>query len=130
MALVLVGCGCTSEGCGNDLRFASGQLTQWANSEEFTLEICAEGDCETLNVTDASSTPWFGFPLDPNLSGSVQIEATITSAESTQSATGTIELDSYRPNGGLCAPVCPGADVSIEEGRLTNAESGEIPPRD
>jgi len=105
-------------------------LTQWANADEFTLEVCADGDCETLNVTDASSSPWFGFPLDPDLSGTVDVEVTITSEETTQSAIGTIELDSYRRNGGLCAPLCPGADVSIENGSVLNAESGEIPPRD
>ena len=130
MALVLVGCGCTDEGCGNDLRFSSETLMEWANADEFTLEVCADGDCETLNVTDASSSPWFGFPLDQDLSGSVDVEVAITSAGSTQSASGPIELDSYRPNGGLCAPVCPGADVSIENGTVLNAESGEIPPRD
>jgi hypothetical protein len=130
MALVLVGCGCTAEGCGNDLRFSSEMLIDWANADEFTMEVCANGDCETLQVTDASSSPWFGFPLDPDLSGSVDVDVTITSQGATQTASGTIELDRYRPNGGLCAPVCPGADVSIENGTLNNAASGEIPPRD
>ncbi len=130
MALALVGCGCTSEGCGNDLRFSSEMLSQWANADDFTLEVCTDGVCETLNVTDASDSPWFGLPLDPDLSGSVDVEVTITSDETIQTANGTIELDSYRPNGGLCAPVCPGADVSIQNGSVLNAEAGEISPRD
>lgn len=105
-------------------------LTEWANADEFRLEVCVDGDCETLQVTDAASSPWFGLPLGPDLSGSVDIEVIIASAGSTQSATGTIELDGYRPNGGLCAPVCPGADVTIENGSVFNAEPGEIPSRD
>lgn len=105
-------------------------LTELVNADEFTMEVCANGDCETLHITDATSSPWYGFPLDPDLSGSLDLQVTITSAESTQSATGTIELDSYRPNGGLCAPVCAGADVSIENRTVLNADPGEIPPRD
>jgi len=130
MALILVGCGCTDEGCGNDLRFSSEMLVDWASADEFTLEVCADGDCETLKVTDASSSPWFAFPLDPDVSGSVDVEVTITSPTSAQSASGTIELDSYRPNAGLCGPVCPGADVTIDNGTVLNTGSGEIPPRD
>jgi hypothetical protein len=130
MALILVGCGCTDEGCGDDLRFSSEMLIDWANADEFTMEVCAAGECETLTVADASSSSWFGFPLDPDASGSVDVEVTITSPTSTQSASGTIGLDSYRPNAGLCGPVCPGADVTIENGTVSNAGSGEIPPRD
>lgn len=100
------------------------------NADEFTLEVCVDGDCETLQVTDASSSPWFGLPFDPDLSGSVEVEVTITSPGATQTASGTIDLDNYRPNGCLCAPVCPGADVTIENGTVHNVESGEIPPRD
>ncbi|MGF1617256.1 MAG: hypothetical protein ACFCU2_05540, partial [Acidimicrobiia bacterium] len=128
MALILVGCGCTAEGCGNDLRFSSEMLVDWASADEVTLEVCADGDCHTLNVTDASSSTWFGFPLDPDASGSVDVEVTITSSASTQFASGTIELDSYRPNTGLCGPACPGADVTIDNGTVLNAGSGEIPP--
>lgn len=105
-------------------------LTELANSEEFTLEVCVDGDCETLEVTDASSSPWFGFPLDQDLSGSVDVEVTIIALRFPQTASGRIELDTYRPNGGPCAPVCPGADVSIENGTVRNAPFGEIAPRD
>jgi hypothetical protein len=130
MALVLVACGCTDEGCGNDLRFSSRMLMDWADADEFTLELCINGDCETRHITDASSSPWLGLPLDPSLSGSIAVEVALSTSASTQSASGTIELDSYRPNGGLCAPVCRAADVVIENGTVQNAEPGEIPPRD
>lgn len=130
IALVLVGCGCTDEGCGNDLRFSSQMLTEWANADEFTLEVCVDDNCETLEITNASSSSWFGLPLDSDASGSLDVEVTVTSLRFTQTATGRIELDSYRPNGGLCAPACQGADVAIENDTVHNAEPGEIPPRD
>lgn len=63
MALVLAGCGCTSEGCG-DLRFGSEMLADWIGSDEFTLEVCVEDECTTVEITDVETIPWFGTPLD------------------------------------------------------------------
>ncbi len=130
MALLLVACGCTAEGCGNDLRFGAQMLSVWADAEEFLLEVCVEGDCETLQVGDALGSAYFGMPLDPESSGSADVEVTVTTDTGSRTATGTIDLDSYRPNGGLCAPVCQGADVAIDGNTLRNAEAGEVPPRD
>jgi predicted small secreted protein len=130
MALLLAGCGCTAVGCGADLRFGSEMLADWAEAEEFTLEVCVEGDCETLHVGDALSSEYFAMPVDPALTRSVDVELTVTTDERSRTATGTVELDSYRPNGAFCAPVCREADVSINGDTLRNAGSGEIPPRD
>lgn len=130
MALVLAGCGCTAEGCGADLRFGAEMLAGWADAEEFTLEVCVEGACETLHVGDALSSEYFAMPVGPNLTGSVDVELTVTTDAGSRTASGTIELGSYRPNGGFCPPVCQEADVSIEGETLRNAEPGEIPPRD
>jgi hypothetical protein len=41
------------------------------------------------------------MPLDPEVSGSADVEATVTTGTGSRTATGTIDLDSYRPNGGL-----------------------------
>lgn len=130
MALVLVGCGCTSEGCGNDLRFGSEMLAEWIDSDDFTLEVCVEDECTTVNITDGETIPWFGTPLDSDVPDSVNVEVTATADGDSRTASGVIELDGYRPNGGLCAPVCPGADVLVEGDTLTNAEPGDLPPRD
>jgi len=130
MALLLAGCGCTAVGCGADLRFGAVMLAEWVEAEQFTMEVCVEGECEILHVGDALSSEYFAMPVDPALTGSVEVELTVTTDEGRQTATGTIELDSYRPNGGFCAPVCQEAEVSIDGDTLENAEPGEIPPRD
>lgn len=130
MAFLLVACGCTAEGCGNDLRFGSEMLSQWIGAEQFTLEVCVDDTCETLHVSEVASVAWFGMPLDEDVPDSVNVEVTAMIDGTSRTASGTIELDSYRPNGGLCAPVCPGADVVIEGDTLRNAEPGELPPRD
>ena len=128
--MLLVGCGCTDAGCGNDLRFGAEMLVEWAGAEEFLLEVCVEGDCETLQVGDALSSGYFGMPVSPDINGSTDVELTVTTNSGSRTASGTIELDSYRPNGGFCPPVCPGADVAVEDETLRNADPGEIPPRD
>jgi hypothetical protein len=130
MTLLLAGCGCTSVGCGADLRFGAAMLAEWAEAEEFTLEVCVVGECETLHVGNALSSEYFAMPVDPARTRSVDVELTVTTDEGSRTATGTIELDSYRPNGGFCAPVCQEAEVSIDGDTLRNAEPGEIPPRD
>lgn len=35
------------------VRFGAEMLAEWADAEEFTLEVCVEGECETLHVGDA-----------------------------------------------------------------------------
>ena len=130
MALVLAACGCTDEGCGNDLRFDGAMLSAWAGGGEFTLQVCVEGDCETLEVEDDMATGYFGMPHDPDISGSADVEVTAVTDAGRSTATGTIDLMSYRPNGGYCAPICQGADVAIEGDTVRNAEPGEVPPRD
>ena len=130
MALLLVGCGCTDAGCGNDIRFDAATVASWIGSPAFTMTVCAEDECQTLQVSDASEADWFGFELDPGASGEIDVELTIAADAETRDASGTIELGTYRPNNGLCPPVCPTADVSLEGDTLRNAEPGLITPRD
>ncbi|HEX9864431.1 MAG TPA: hypothetical protein VGC03_05635 [Acidimicrobiia bacterium] len=130
MAMVLVGCGCTDVGCGNDIRFDAATVASWIGSQAFTMTVCAEGECQTLRVSDASQSDWFGFEVDPDASGELDVELTVTAGAETRDASGTIELGSYRPNKGLCPPVCPEADVGLEGDVLRNAEPGSITPRD
>lgn len=60
----------------------------------------------------------------------VSVEITATANGDSRTASGVIDFDDYRPNRGLCAPVFPGADVLVEGDTLTNAEPGDLPPRD
>jgi hypothetical protein len=103
-------------------------LTDWAGAEDFTLRVCIEGDCQSLQVTDASSYAWLGMPLNSEVSGGVSVEVTISSENGNKTATGNIELENFRPNGAFCAPVCQGADVTVDGDTLRNAEGGETAP--
>jgi len=130
LAVVLASCGCDAEGCGNDLRFDAATLRQWIGSGAFVIEVCADDRCESLNVPANSTTRWFGFPLDEDVSEEVAVEVTITAGSDEKHASGIVELNSYQPNGRFCTPTCSGADLTVNGDSVRNAEPGLIAPRD
>lgn len=130
MAMVLAGCGCNTEGCGNDLRLGSAALAQWADSEAYQVEVCVNGECQSLSVPATSTSPWFGFPVREGLSGEVEVAVTVTVGSDVKRASGLIELESYHPNGAFCSPVCSGADLMVDGNSVRNAQPGLIQPRD
>lgn len=130
IAVVLVGCACNAEGCGNDLRMDAATLRQWIGSEAFVVEVCADDRCESRTVSASSSTRWLGFPLSENISGEVAVEVTITAGSDEKHASGIVELNSYKPNGRFCTPTCSGADLTVDGESVRNAEPGLIAPRD
>jgi len=130
VVLLLAGCGCNTEGCGNDLRFSAAALAQWAGSESYVVEVCADGACQSLEVSDSSKSRSFGFPVGEDVSGEVEVEISVSVGSVVKRASGLVQLESHRPNGRLCGPVCPGADLTIDKDTVRNAEPGEIVPRD
>ncbi|MDX2343688.1 MAG: hypothetical protein QNL12_08170 [Acidimicrobiia bacterium] len=130
MAVVLGACACNAAGCGNDLRFDAASLREWIGSKAFVVEVCADGRCESRRVSASSTTRWFGFPLNEDVSGEVKVEVTITAGSDEKQASGIVELDGYQPNGRFCTPTCSGADLTIEGDSVQNAEPGLIAPRD
>lgn len=126
LAILLAGC-CTQKGCGTDVRFSRQDLSHWAGAEEFDLEICVEQQCQTYRITPESSqvlgAPMAGFEHLTE----VQVEVVALVNGVRRTAAGEIEVADYRPNGGLCPPVCAGADVAIDGDTLRNGTCSTNP---
>jgi hypothetical protein len=131
MAVVLSACGCSTVGCGDDIRIDAKTLAQWAGSDSFTVEVCVNGECDTpLEVSHTSSLHSLGFPIGADVTGEVEVDVTVSAGPEVKHASGAVELYSYRPNGRFCSPSCSGADITIDGNSVRQAEPGLIPPRD
>ena len=121
VAVLLSGCGCTTVGCGDDLRLDAAPLPAWVGSDSFTVEVWVDGACDVpLEVSDASASEGFGFPLPEGASGTVVVDVTVRSATAVRHASGSVMLREYRPNGRFCAPTCSGADIAIDDDVVRN----------
>ena len=123
MTLVLAGCGCTQAGCGDVLLLDRSQIAAWVGSDSFTLEVCTDGECITSNVSAEPTQTKLGFPINDEASGETAVDVTVRAGSVSKKASGSIELETWRPNGSFCPPACKIAEISLEGGVFVNAPS-------
>lgn len=125
-SVLLTACGCNAVGCGNDLRVDVPTLSQWIGQESFTVEVCADGNCDTADVDAVAAAASLGGDIVPfavlpeGASGDVAVEITVTAGTEVKHASGSVTLESYRPNGRFCPPTCTGADITVDDGAVRN----------
>jgi len=125
-SVLLTACGCNTVGCGHDLRVDVPTLSQWIGHEFFTVEVCVDGSCDTVDVDAVAAAASLGGDIVPfavvpeGASGDVAVEITVTAGTEVKHASGSVALESYRPNGRFCPPTCMGADITIDDGVVRN----------
>jgi hypothetical protein len=123
LTLVLAGCGCTQAGCEDVLLFDRAQIAAWIESDSFSIEVCTDGECTTSNVSAEPTQTKLGFPINAEASDEIDVDVAVTAGSVSKQASGSIEIETRRPNGSFCPPACKIAEVSIEGGALVNAPS-------
>ena len=121
MMFVLAGCACTQAGCNDVLLLDRTQIEAWIGSDTFSIEVCTDGQCSTGRVSPDPTGSQLGFPINDEAGAATEVDLTVTAGSDSRTASGSIELATWRPNGTFCPPSCRVAEVSIDDGVLRNA---------
>lgn len=129
LAAVLSACGCTTAGCGGDIRIDVEDIAEWVGTESFVARLCAGESCEEIRFDGFEDPPLMLVASGRDDDSTIDMELTVTMDHGTHTARGTIALERHRPNGRFCPPVCGVADITPVDDQLVNAAPGQLPPR-
>jgi hypothetical protein len=132
-SLLIVACGGTNIGCGGDIYMFTAEAAKLAGADDFDIQVCVDSHCTGGPIRAAgaqAANDTLSFESGRSEAGDVIVEIEATTTDGVvHTAFGTVDLDRFRPNGLLRAPVCAVADVTIVDGEVRNAEPDTFPPR-
>ena len=131
VGVLIVACGGTSIGCGGDIYLLTAEAAKLAGADDFDIRVCVDGLCTGGPITAASAhaaNDSLSFDTGRSDGGDATIEIEATTADGVvHTASGIVDLDTYRPNGLFRAPVCAVANITIVDGEVRNAPPGLLP---
>lgn len=131
--VLIVACGGTSIGCGPDIYMLTAEAAKLAGADDFDIQVCVDGYCSGGPIRAAgahAADDTLSFESGRSEAGDVIVEIESTTTDGVvHTASGTVDLDRFRPNGLLRAPVCAVANITIVDGEVRKAEPNTFPPR-